>query len=163
MTGVQTCALPISPVDLTAAGNALGRGFNLVYTRMFLVSLKKKSLAKLEAHPELYDPARVRRAATLRAFDDAVTAPLHGFRDADDYWSRASAKPWLRAIRLPTLMLNARNDPFLPEPALPRADEISSAVTTEFPAEGGHVGFVSGPFPGNLEWLPRRLLDFFAP
>lgn len=158
---ISAAAAVSAPVDLTAAGDALGRGFNRVYARAFLSSLKPKALAKLEQHPTLYDAALVRRAGTLRAFDDVVTAPLHGFRDADDYWTRASAKPWLTAIRLPTLMLNARNDPFLPEAALPRADEVSPALTTEFPAEGGHVGFVSGPFPGTLTWLPRRLLDFF--
>ena len=159
---ISSAAAVSAPVDLMAAGDALGRGFNLVYTRAFLATLKVKALEKLERHPRLYDGARVRRAATLRAFDDLVTAPLHGFRDTDDYWSRASAKPWLGSIRLPTLMVNARNDPFLPASALPRADEISPAITAEFPAQGGHVGFVSGPFPGNLAWLPRRLLDFFG-
>jgi predicted alpha/beta-fold hydrolase len=159
---ISTAAAVSAPVDLAAAGDALGRGFNMVYTRAFLATLKHKSLAKLEQHPQLYDAARVRRAGTLRAFDDVVTAPLHGFRDADDYWTRASSKPWLSRIRLPTLVLNARNDPFLPESALPRPDEVSTAVSTEFPAEGGHVGFVSGPFPGNLTWLPRRLFEFFG-
>jgi predicted alpha/beta-fold hydrolase len=158
---ISRAAAVSAPVDLAAAGDALGRGFNRVYTRAFLTSLKAKSLAKLEQHPALYDAALVSRAATLRAFDNVVTAPLHGFRDTDDYWTRAASRPWLRAITVPTLMLNARNDPFLPEAALPRADEISAAVTAEFPADGGHVGFVSAPFPGNLGWLPRRLLAFF--
>lgn len=151
-----------APVDLMAAGDALGRGFNLVYTRVFLSTLKKKSLAKLEHHPGLYEAALVRNAGTLRAFDDVVTAPLHGFRDTDDYWTRASAKPLLQHIAVPTLMVNARNDPFLPERALPRPSEVSPAVTLDFPAEGGHVGFVSGPFPGNLAWLPNRILEFFG-
>jgi predicted alpha/beta-fold hydrolase len=159
---ITSAAAVCAPVDLTAAGDALGRGFNLVYARMFLETLKVKALAKLEAHPKLYDAGRVRRAGTLRAFDDVVTGPLHGFRDADDYWTQASSKPWLTRISVSTLMLNARNDPFLPAHALPRAEEVSPAVTTEFPAGGGHVGFVSGPFPGNLTWLPRRLLDFFG-
>jgi predicted alpha/beta-fold hydrolase len=150
-----------APVDLTAAGDALGRGFNLVYTRAFLATLRRKSLQKLKKHPGLYDAALVRRARTLRAFDNVVTAPLHGFRDADDYWTRASSKPLLSNIRVPTLMLNARNDPFLPASALPHAHEVSASVTLEFPDEGGHVGFVGGRFPGNLHWLPRRVLTFF--
>jgi predicted alpha/beta-fold hydrolase len=159
---VVTAAAAISaPVDLMAAGDALGSGFNLVYTRAFLRTLKRKSLAKLERHPRLYDAARVRAARTLRAFDDLVTAPLHGFRDTDDYWTRASAKPWLSRIALPTLMVNARNDPFLPQEALPSHAEVSSSVTLEYPSEGGHVGFVTAPFPGRLDWLPRRILDFF--
>ena len=90
-----------------------------------------------------------------------MTAPVHGFRDTDDYWTRSSAKPWLHAIRVPTLLVNARDDPFLPESALPTEREVSSAVKLEFPAKGGHVGFVSGPFPGNIDWLPRRILHFF--
>ena len=149
-------------MDLAAAGDALGRGFNLVYTSAFLRTLKHKSLAKLQAYPDLYDRVRVRRALTLRSFDDVVTAPLHGFRDVDDYWERASSKPWLSGIRVPTLMVNARNDPFLPEAALPDAHEVSDRLLLELPREGGHVGFVSGAFPGNLDWLPQRITAFFG-
>jgi predicted alpha/beta-fold hydrolase len=101
-------------------------------------------------------------ARTLREFDNVVTAPLHGYRDTDDYWTRASAKPLLRNITARTLMINALNDPFLPASALPQASEASPAITLEFPATGGHVGFVSGTFPGQLDWLPRRVLDFFG-
>jgi uncharacterized protein len=150
-----------APVDLMAAGDALGRGVNLLYTRNFLATLKKKSLAKLASHPGLYDAARVRAAYTLREFDDLVTAPLHGFRDTNDYWTRASSKPVLRHIGIPTLIINARNDPFLPASALPGVDAVSAAVTLEQPEEGGHVGFVAGAFPGHLEWLPQRVMDFF--
>ncbi len=107
-------------------------------------------------------PEAIRAASTLYRFDDLFTAPLHGFRDAADYWTRASSKPWLNSISVPTLILNARNDPFLPAAALPRPDDVSAAVTLEFPAQGGHAGFVSGPFPGRLDWLPQRLLSFFA-
>ncbi len=159
---VARAAAVSAPVDLTAAGDALGQGFNLVYTRAFLSTLKEKSLDKLGHHPGLYDAALVRQANTLRAFDNVVTAPLHGFLDTDDYWTRASSKPFLKHIAIPTLMVNARNDPFLPPDVLPLAHEVSDAVTREFPEEGGHVGFVSSPFPGNLDWLPGRILDFFG-
>jgi len=159
---VSRAAAVSAPLDLMTAGDALGRGFNLVYTSAFLSTLKKKSLAKLDTHPQLYDATRVRAARTLRAFDDVVTAPLHGFRDTDDYWTRASSKPWLSRIALPTLIVNARNDPFLPQEALPRADEVSTSVTCEFPLEGGHVGFVAGRFPGHINWLPQRIIEFFA-
>jgi predicted alpha/beta-fold hydrolase len=159
---VDRAAAVSAPVNLMAAGEALGRGFNLAYTRHFLATLKRKALAKHAAHPGLFDAARLRAASTLREFDDLVTAPLHGFRDTDDYWTRASSKPVLRAIRVPTLALNARNDPFLPAGALPRPEEAAAAVTLEQPEHGGHVGFVSGPFPGRLDWLPARLLDFFG-
>jgi predicted alpha/beta-fold hydrolase len=158
---VSAAAAVSAPIDLMAAGDALGRGFNLVYSRRFLSTLKRKSLAKLAAHSQIYDAALVRSARTLRDFDNVVTAPLHGYRDTDDYWTRASSKPWLSRIMLPTLLVNARNDPFMPQQALPAEHEISRFVTCDFPDEGGHVGFVTGAFPGRLAWLPRRIVDFF--
>jgi uncharacterized protein len=162
--GVIAAAAAVSaPLDLMASGDALGQGFNLVYARNFLDTLRAKSLSKLERHPGLYDADAVRRSRTLREFDDLVTAPLHGFRNTDDYWTRASSKPGLKNVRVPTLVINARNDPFLPAAALPGPGDVSAAVTLEQPEEGGHVGFVSGAFPGNLGWLPRRLLEFFGP
>ena len=159
---VINAAVAISaPLDLMAAGDALGQGFNLIYARNFLKTLRAKSLAKLVRFPGLYDAAAVRESRTLREFDNLVTAPLHGYKDTDDYWTRASSKPGLKNVRVPTLVINARNDPFLPPPALPGAADVSAAVTLEQPEEGGHVGFVSGTFPGNLDWLPRRVLAFF--
>jgi uncharacterized protein len=159
---IDAAAAASAPVDLLAAGTALDAGFNLIYTRNFLASMKRKTLAKLERFPDLCDHALVLASRTLRAFDNAVTAPLHGYRDTDDYWTRASSKPGLTNIRVPTLIINAKNDPFLPASALPRADEVSSTVTLEQPEEGGHVGFVGGAFPGNSGWLPARILRFFV-
>lgn len=151
-----------APVDLTASGDALGRGFNMIYTRNFLATMRRKTLAKLALFPELCDRERMLNSRTLREFDNIVTAPLHGYRDTDDYWTRASSKPLLRHIAAPTLMINARNDPFLPAAALPAAGELSAKVTAEFPPTGGHVGFVTGVFPGQLDWLPQRMLNFFT-
>jgi predicted alpha/beta-fold hydrolase len=154
---VRSAAAVSSPMDLVASGTELGRGFNRFYTWMFLRTLKAKSRAKLDQHTGLFDRARMEAARNLHAFDDVVTAPLHGFRDADDYWLRASSKPLLKDIVVPTLILNARNDPFLPASALPSDDDVSSAVTLELPADGGHVGFVdAGPDGG--QWMPRRVL-----
>ena len=150
-----------APVDLMAAGDALGRGFNLVYTKVFLATMRTKAEQKLARFPGLFDAQAMRSARTLRAFDDVVTAPLHGFRDTNDYWTRASSKPVLGRIGVPTLLLNARNDPFLPEAALPDPSQVSAAVRLDFPEEGGHAGFVSGPFPGNIDWMPRLLTAFF--
>jgi predicted alpha/beta-fold hydrolase len=161
--GVVAAAAAISaPVDLMAAGNALDAGFNLIYTRNFLATMKRKTRAKLERFPDLCDREIMLASHTLREFDNVVTAPLHGYRDTDDYWTRASAKPLLKSIATPTLMINARNDPFLPAHALPQAGEVSGTVSLELPATGGHVGFVGGAFPpGRLDWLPRRVLGFF--
>ena len=150
-----------APLDLAAGGASLGRGLNRLYAAMFLRTLKAKSRLKLAQHPGLFDIARMEAARTLHAFDDVVTAPLHGYRDADDYWLRASSKPLLRRIAVPTLILNARNDPFLPESALPRADEVSADVTCQFPTHGGHVGFVDAGRDGS-EWMPRHVVRFLA-
>jgi len=161
---VRRAAAVSAPVDLAAAGLALDLGLNrLLYTRHFLSTLKPKSLAKLEVFPGIYDGASLRAARSFRQFDGIVTAPLHGFRDTDDYWSRASSAPWLERIRVPTLMINARNDPFLPERELLAATRRAPPnVMLEFPRTGGHAGFVAGRFPGRQTWLAQRLLEFFS-
>ncbi|WP_371324653.1 alpha/beta fold hydrolase [Dechloromonas sp. ZY10] len=149
------------PLDLAACGHALACGFNRIYTRHFLHTLKQTSARRLQHFPDLFDRQRMLRATTLWQFDDAVTGPVHGFSGADDYWQQSSAKPWLRQIAVPTLTVNPKNDPFLPADALPTAAEVSPLVRLEQPASGGHVGFVGGSFPGRLDWLPQRLLHFF--
>jgi len=161
---VLRAATVSAPLDLAASGRTLDRGLSrLIYARHFLSTLKPKSLAKLARFPGLYDAARVRAARTFYEFDNLVTAPLHGFRDTDDYWSRASSGQYLEHIRVPTLVVNARNDPFLPEHALEAAArKAAPALLLEFPRSGGHCGFLSGPFPGRHTWLPRRLLEFFG-
>jgi len=152
-----------TPMDLAAAARVLDAGVNkLVYTSHFLGFLKPKALAKIAAHNLAIDARGMRASLTFRQFDDLFTAPVHGFKNADDYWTNTSSKPWLKTIRVPTLVINARNDPFLPESALPSQEEVSNSVTLDFPREGGHVGFVSGKFPGHLEWLPRRTMRFFT-
>jgi hypothetical protein len=158
-----TAAAAVStPLDLTAAGIAIGRGFNRVYTWHFLWTLVPKSLELAERFPGRLDPARIRRVRTMYDFDELVTAPLHGFEGTDDYWRRASSKPWLARIRVPTLVLNARNDPFVPAASLPGAGEVGPDVLLEQPEGGGHCGFVTAPFPGNVRWLPQRLIQFFV-
>lgn len=158
---VQRVVAISTPVDLSAAARVLDVGSRkAIYTRCFLNSLKPKVLAKIAAHRLKIDPARVHACSTFREIDDLYTAPIHGFKDALDYWTRASSKPWLKHIRVPTLLINARNDPFLPVAALPHYREVSDAVTLEFPYSGGHVGFVSAEINGSLDWLSRRILSF---
>lgn len=159
LDGAATVSVPL---DLAAAGGALASGFNLLYTRHFLDTLKRKALGKLESFPGLFDAAAVTACTTLYEFDNLVTAPLHGFRNTEDYWSRSSSKPWLRHIEVPTLVINALNDPFMPAHALPEPVDVSSAVVLEFPEQGGHVGFLNPPFPGRLRWLPERIVGFFG-
>ena len=144
-----------SPLDLAAGGHAIGRGFNrLVYTRMFLGTMKPRALAKLAQHPGLFDGARLQAARTLYEFDEVFTAPLHGFRGVEDYWRRASAKPHLPGIRIPALALNARNDPFIPAASLPTPAQAGRHVTLWQPAHGGHVGFPAGGPPGHVRAMP---------
>ncbi|UXH81049.1 YheT family hydrolase [Roseateles amylovorans] len=152
-----------SPLDLTAAGHAIGKGFNrLVYTRMFLRTMMPKALRKLQQHPGLFDGERLRRVRNLYEFDNLFTAPLHGFRDVDDYWLRASAKPHLARIRVPALVLNARNDPFVPAHSLPTQSHVGAYVTLWQPHEGGHVGFPSGRPPGHVRTMPDRVSDWLS-
>lgn len=151
------CAVS-APLDLARGGAALSSGVNRLYTRMFLRTLKPKCLAKLAHFPGLFDRDALLAANDLYAFDNVVTAPLHGYRDTDDYWDRASAKHVLNDITVPTLVLNARNDPFLPGIYLPTS--AARSVTLDFPRHGGHVGFAAGAPPGRRDWLPRRLIAF---
>lgn len=144
-----------SPVDLAAGGHAIGRGLNrLVYTRMFLKTMKPKALRKLEQHPGLFDRDALMRAKDLYEFDNVFTAPLHGFKNTEDYWRRASAKPWLHQIQVPALVVNARNDPFVPAGCLPVQKEVGAHVTLWQPAQGGHVGFTQGRLPGHVRSMP---------
>jgi len=158
---VSGVAAVCPPLDLAACGHHLANGFNRLYTKHFLATLKARSAARLALFPGLFDESRMRSARNLFQFDDAVTGPIHGFAGADDYWARSSAKPWLAGIEVPALVINPKNDPFLPAQHLPRPGEAGPQVRLEQPAAGGHVGFVSGSFPGNLDWLPQRLLHFF--
>jgi len=159
---LDAAAAVSTPLDLTAAGIAIGKGLNRIYSYHFLWTLLPKSLAMARRFPGLLEPERIRRIRSMYEFDDIVTAPLHGFTGTDDYWHRASAKPWLREVAVPTLVLNALNDPFVPAASLPGRGEVSADVLLEQPAGGGHVGFLAAPFPGNLGWLAPRLIQFFT-
>jgi uncharacterized protein len=150
-----------APLDLAAGDAALSRGFNLVYTKVFLATLRGKALGKCQRFAGVASVEAIRASRDLYDFDNAYTAPVHGFRDTEDYWARASGKPHLAAVAVPHLVLNARNDPFVPAASLPRAAEVSRFVHLEQPEEGGHIGFARGPWPGNLGWLPSRLFRFF--
>ncbi|CAA2108714.1 hypothetical protein VVAX_05218 [Variovorax paradoxus] len=160
---VSAVASVCAPLDLAAGGDAIGRGFNkLVYTRMFLNTMKPKALAKLAQFPGLFDRERLVSARNLYEFDNVFTAPLHGFRDAEDYWARGSAKPHLASVRVPALVVNALNDPFIPARSLPAQREVGSHVTLWQPAHGGHVGFPTGLPPGHVRGMPERVGGWLA-
>jgi uncharacterized protein len=159
---VRAVAAVSSPLDLAAGGHAIGRGFNrLVYTRLFLSTMVPKALQKLEQHPGLFDRNALLAARDLYTFDNLFTAPLHGFQNTDDYWSRASAKPVLSDIRVPALALNARNDPFVPASSLPGTQDAGRFVTLWQPSDGGHVGFPVAAgllgVPGHVRAMPEAV------
>jgi uncharacterized protein len=163
-TQVASAVVSISaPVDLTASGNAIGRGFNrLVYTRMFLRSMKPKAMQKLAQYPGLFNADKLLAARTLYEFDNVFTAPLHGFKNTADYWHKASAKPHLAGLRVPSLLVNAQNDPFIPATSLPQQGTTGSHVTLWQPRHGGHVGFAQGPWPGHVNALPEAVIGWMA-
>ena len=124
---------------------------------MFLHSMKPKAMAKLRRHPGLFDGTKLLAARNLYEFDDIFTAPVHGFRNADDYYARASAKPHLHRIRIPALVLNALNDPFVPPASLPAQRDVGACVTLWQPTQGGHVGFPHGAMPTHVRRMPDEV------
>lgn len=154
------------PYDLARASDAVHHGFARVYERHFLHTLKPKVAAKLERYPDLCDPLAFPAARTLREFDDAVTAPIHGFFSAADYYARSSSIQFLRNVRRPTLLLNAEDDPFLPAAVL---DEVRSLaldnplLELEFSPSGGHAGFIAGRLPWHpLYYAEHRVIEFLT-
>jgi uncharacterized protein len=158
------------PFDLARASRHIDRGFSRVYQRHFLQSLRRKALAKLERYPDLASRGRVLSARTLYDFDDVVTAPVHGFADADDYYARSSSIRFLSRIRVATLLLSAADDPFLPREVLEQVQGVARGnphLEVEFLAKGGHVGFVSGQNPFRpfyyAEWRVAEFLERAIP
>ncbi|PKO92264.1 MAG: alpha/beta hydrolase [Betaproteobacteria bacterium HGW-Betaproteobacteria-1] len=154
---ISKAAAISTSLDLPVTGKVLGQGFNRLYSRIFLKTLQPKALDLIRKHRLDFDYSRIQQADNLWDYDNLFTAPLHGFHGADDYWQQSSCRPYLRDIRLPTLLINARNDPFLPEHHLPTQDEVSSLVSLDFPAHGGHAGFA---VTDSHDWLAERLLRF---
>jgi len=151
------------PFDLVGCARVLDRGFSrAVYTANFMRSLRRKVLDRERVYPGFVDVVRARRARTFAEYDRVVTAPLHGFADELDYWTRSSSGPYLARLRRPTLLLNARDDPFVPPGALPDPAALPPGVRAEFPSRGGHAGFLDG-LPWRVgSWAERRAVAFLA-
>ena len=153
------------PFDLERGSRYISRGFSRVYERHFLRTLRRKAQAKLRRYPGLFDAFALNSARTLYEFDDIVTGPVHGFRDAHDYYTRSSSLHFLAHIRRPTLLLSARDDPFLPAAVLDEVTEIArtnSCLTVEFTVGGGHVGFVHGSPWRPLYYAEYRTGEFLS-
>ena len=154
------------PFDLARSARHIGRGFSRVYEAHFLRSLRRKAIAKLDRFPDLLRREAVLAAASLYQFDDVVTAPVHGFAGAEDYYAQSSAIRWIGRIALPTLLLSAIDDPFLPPDVLASVRDLvqhNPALEVEFLERGGHVGFISGRVPWKpfyyAEWRVAEFLD----
>jgi predicted alpha/beta-fold hydrolase len=158
---VQAAIAISAPVDLASSARALDqRRGNRLYLHRFLKTLLAKTAAKARQFPRSIDSARLAKIRTIRDFDEHVTAPLHGFAGAEDYWSRASSLPHLTNIRVPALLLNALNDPLLDTPSFPTAAALETiGFHLETPAHGGHVGFPDFR-PDWQPWHERRVLEF---
>ncbi len=161
---VRAAVAVSAPFDLARSAHSLEHGFSRVYGDRLVESLKRKTIQKLVRYPDLVDANALRSVRTLAGFDDLVTAPVHGFRDAEDYWARSSSAAYLSRIRRPTLLINAQDDPFLPAEALPvRVASENAFLSAEFPASGGHLGFLEGYWPGvPTAWAEVRAAEFLA-
>lgn len=154
-SGVLEAAVAMSvPFDLAAGAEYLERTtMGRLYTRYFLRSLRAKVQAKTEALQARIDVGAALRAKTLRDFDDAATAVLHGFRDADHYYASCSSAGFIDGIRTPTMVLHSLDDPFLPSSSIPRAAlEDNAALTAALTERGGHVGFLEGSLRSPILW-----------
>lgn len=153
------------PYDLEAGSRHLQKGFARVYDRHFLKSLRRKALMKLGQHPGLFSRDRALAARTIEDFDDAVTGPVHGFAGSNDYYTKSSSIHFIDKIAVPTLLVSAEDDPFLPTQILARVRQVAAAnrrLTVEFSRKGGHVGFLTGGIPFRpIHWAERRVLSFF--
>lgn len=156
--GVAGAVVFSVPCELAASARRLDEPGNRLYTRRFLRSLRRKVIEKAGQFPGEIDITGVENMRSFREFDDRYTAPLHGFRDANDYWRQSSSRQFLSAIRLPVLLVSAANDPFLPQECFPVQEADNSPfVFLERPRTGGHVGFSSS---GASYWSEIRTVDF---
>jgi len=157
------CAAVLSvPCDLAAGAAALARRSNALYMRRFLRLLGEKVAAKKVLFPARIDDSGYEKLRNFREFDERYTAPINGFKNADDYWLQCSSKPWIKAISVPTLMISASNDPFLTPACFPVEEAAANPdIYLEMPASGGHVGFIQFNHKG-LYWSERRTAEFFA-
>jgi uncharacterized protein len=163
---LQAAAAISVPFDLSRSARRINRGFSRFYQQFFLNSLRRKAQEKACRFPDLAPADKISGLRTLEDFDNLITGPLHGFRDAEDYYQQSSSLPRLEHIRLATLLLSAVDDPMLPREVLDEVREVARrnpALQVEFVERGGHAGFITGSWP----WRPfyyaeYRVGEFFA-
>lgn len=149
-----------TPVDLDAGCTQISEPGNWMYSKRFILKLKKKLRLKNKQFPDIFKLNGLDEINDIRTFDDIYTGPIHGYTGADDYYSRCSSIRFLKSITIPTLLVNAKNDPFLPEECYP--DELAAQnpnITFEAPAHGGHIGFMAINRQGYY-WSEKRAFEF---
>jgi hypothetical protein len=152
------------PLDLHECAKALDQGFSRLYQRYLLKRMKRAVTRKFDRHTAAFNWDTAMSARTFAEFDDSVTAPLHGFRNMEDYYDRCSSVHFLKGIERPTLIINALDDPFMTQHVIPTNDRLSESVTLEVATSGGHVGFVDGGTPWRPSfYLPGRIVGFLEP
>lgn len=159
---VKGCAAFSVPCDLMVSSFALERLSNTIYMKRFLKMLGEKIRRKKPLYPDLIDDSNYHKIKTFKQFDDRYTAPIHGFDSAEDYWSKCSCGPWLGKIEVPTLVINAADDPFLSGACYPlEACDVNPNLTLEITRYGGHVGFVAENGEQNY-WSEERTVAFIS-
>ncbi|MDH3546749.1 MAG: hydrolase [Gammaproteobacteria bacterium] len=162
-TPLKAAAAVCVPLDLHECAEALNNGFSKVYQRYLLKHMKSAVARKFDHDTAAFDWKRAMSATTFAEFDDAVTAPLHGFASMNDYYDRCSSGRFLKDIQKPTLIINSIDDPFMTPGVLRQIDTLSTSVSFELSDAGGHVGFISGGTPWRPKfYLPGRLIGYFG-
>ena len=169
--GEQGAALPqqivgaaaiSTPCDLASSSRKLSEGSNVLYLKNFLRCFRKTIQAKMQIMPDKITVQNFHKIKTLKDFDNLYTAPIHGFANAEDYWERCSSKKFLSSIQIPTLLLNAQDDPFLDEPSYPVEEAAAHPyLYFEMPHFGGHVGFIARNSQGEY-WHETRVCAFIS-
>jgi predicted alpha/beta-fold hydrolase len=149
------------PMNLHDSAIALSTGFSKLYQYYLIKRMKKAVRRKFDQYTAAFDWHRTMAAKTFAEFDDAITAPLHGFSGKDEYYDRCSSFRFLGDIRRPTLIINALDDPFMTPEAIPGPENLSESVQIELSDHGGHVGFIDGGLPWKPSYyLPNRIIEY---
>jgi uncharacterized protein len=159
---LKAAAVLSAPCDLACSAGKMAEPQNALYMKRFMHELHKKIRLKMQLFPGKIDDRDFQRIRTFKEFDDRYTAPLHGFKSALDYWAKASSKPYLTDIAVPTLLVNALDDPFLTPACYPYHEALSNpCFFLETPGSGGHIGFVSF-HPSGEYWSESRAIEFLS-
>ena len=158
-----TASVAVSvPFELKRSVESLSKGFSKLYQWHLIRALVRAHRQKFKNIPAPISFSNINRLKNFLEFDNAITAPLHGFKNAEEYYAQSSSRQYLDKIQMPTLILHAEDDPFTTLSSIPSPQEVSAHVTLEVLEKGGHVGFVMGKFPWRpIYWLEQRIMHYF--